>query len=606
MQSNRSPEKPWYTHAVVALLRDDVPHLSGIAPECVARDVDTLERRLAAEGESFLTKTLPLFGKAIDLALQGDCPLVTSSFKKRGRTALPAFLSALLRRVFKDDGWVRDVPCITSIRLLRQLCFMCKKVQKGYSDESLQKEVLDFIEVDNSLPANVSDLAGASRLLGCARAIIEFALRRLPRVPGNPSHGPGAVAGGENVVEKRALSVSYTDLEQAFRPIPWFRSYRDVTEDLDAFFSRPKQRFGLSRMAFVEKDSSGPRVIGLEPAEYMWCQQSIKDLLYAYIETHAPTAGHVNFTDQTINRELARDWSTFDTLDMSKASDRNSLALVETLFHRIPLWRYMLACRTPGTVLPDGTEFLYKKFAPMGSAVCFPVQALVYYALACASLHISCGMPLTLALQQVYVYGDDLIMPHGYFREVNKDFESVFLKFNMNKCCVSGRFRESCGLDAYDGVEVTPVRLKVVYCKSDADYPHVVEASNMLCAKGYRAAGLNLRQCALRIYPRLRQLNLPKSHREDLPILRWFSEPEDESVRYITRNSLTFVKGWKLQSSAIAASPAIQAACLRESLARGGPVGTLSPSSMRRFDLRYSGKLVKRRFSVIRELKRLP
>lgn len=322
-------EKPWYLSTIHAFLTHDVPRLSGLPAEALRRDIHTLDKRLSAEGESFLTKTLPAFGAAIDAALQGNVPLITTAFKKAGRgCALPAFLHGLTRRIFLDSGWVMERPCTTSIRLVRQLCFWCKKIQKGYSDESLQKAIHDFIEVDRNLP----DRGEIPRdgVLGCARAIMEDIFHDI-RIDFKPRHGPGAVASGDDVVGKRHWAVKFPELEAVFRPVPYFYTLGEIAEDPRIVTDRPVGS-NLSRTEFVEKDSSGPRTIGLEPAAYMWCQQSVKSAMYHHIERRSSAKGHVNFTDQEVNRNLTFDWEQFATLDMSKASDRNSLALVEELF----------------------------------------------------------------------------------------------------------------------------------------------------------------------------------------------------------------------------------------------------------------------------------
>lgn len=599
-----SLEKPWYISAIRAFLCSDVPRLTGIPVSSLARDFSTLERRLSTEGESFLTKTLPSLGKSIDIALQGKRPLLTTAFRKRRRSALPVFVQGLLRRVFLDDGWVRDRPCTTSIFCLRQLCFWCKKIEKGYSDESLQSTLEDVINIDQELPSH--DHRFSEREIRVAETIIRYVFKRcLKHVGAYPQHGPGAVSTGESVVEKRRFRRAFARLERVFRPIPTFFSLRDASEDPTRVTGRISCDYGLSRLAFVEKDSSGPRVIGLEPAEYQWCQQSVKNCLYRHIESHPITSGHVNFTDQSINRRLTANWADYDTLDMSKASDRNSFALVKQLFERTPVWPYLQASRTPGTVLPNGEILWFKKFAPMGSATCFPVQAMVYYALACAGLHIRGGFPLGLALRNVFVYGDDLVVPHGSFPYLKEVFESAYLRFNEDKCCTFGRFRESCGMDAYDGVDVTPVRMRKVYpSRSSIDLVPIVKHANSLAFRGLWASSFAFREAALKNFPNLRKLNLKTSPRSELPILYWYSVPEVETVQYRTSDSVTTVKGWTFRPFRLEVPEDVEGFCLRESLSRGGPVGSLHlnrGSVNRAVDAKYSGELRKRKFTVVRE-----
>jgi hypothetical protein len=63
-------------------------------------------------------------------------------------------------------------------------------------------------------------------------------------------------------------------------------------------------------------------------------------------------------------------------------------------------------------------------------------------------------------LQNVYVYGDDTLVPASVARDVMKLLEACSLKYNKNKCFIDGKFRESCGTDAFKGEIVTPLRVK--------------------------------------------------------------------------------------------------------------------------------------------------
>lgn len=592
-------EKPWYLHALSAFLADDVPRIAGIPPAALSRDVSTLEKRCAFEGEAFLMKTLPSFGKAIDLALQGNTPLDAPWFKKNHRgSSLPAFLQALTKRVFSQTGAVVASPCIVAIRLLRQICYWCKKIERGFSDESLQKASQDFIDVDQSLPSD-DDITGG-KLLGTARALIRALFAVGPDLSDlRPQHGPGAVANSDGVVGKRKLDRCYTSLERYFRPIPTFFSLANAAVNPQSITNRFVCEYGLSRTTFVEKDSSGPRTIGLEQAEYMWCQQALKRVLYAHIENSPFTRGHVNFTDQSINQKLTALWADYDTLDMSKASDRNSLALVKYLFSGTKILPYLLACRSPGTVLPNGRILWFKKFAPMGSAVCFPIEALVFWALAISSLHHQ-GVPLSVARRQVYVYGDDLIVPHGFFTQLDLDFRSVGLKFNESKCCVYGKFRESCGMDSYDGHNVTPIRLRKAYPTIDStSLIPVIKHANHLMLAGYWAASSAFRLAALRSYKSLRALKLPFSGRPDLPILYWLDYFNPETVKYFYSNGLTQIRGYTYKACTQRGTVSGEHSYLREALSHGGPVGSLRTSRKgveRVFDVPFRGSLVRRLF----------
>lgn len=597
-------EKPWYVSMIRELVLADFPISAGV-PACrFARDFKTIEQRLTHEGESFFTKTLPAFAKSFDLALQKRQPLIVRGFKRSSKNdARPAFLQGLLRLIFDASGWVMDDPCTKSIRLIRQLLLMCKKIEKGFSDELLRQAADDLIEVDQSLPS--IDTFVDRGVLWIGKSIVELIFRGIQNPLKHPAmrfaHGPGSVASGADPCEKRRFGTSYSTLESVFRPIPTFFSLRDAAEDPQRVYDRPKEKFGTSRIAFVEKDSSGPRVIGLEPAEYMWCQQGLKNLMYHHIETASIARGQINFTDQTVNRELTKDWENWETLDMSKASDRVSKDLVTFLFKDTALWPYLLASRTPQAELPDGRILFYKKFAPMGSAVCFPVEAVSFYALAVATL-MQRGYPQALALRKVFVYGDDIIVPTGSYGSLVTEFSKFGLKFNEDKSCVSGKFRESCGLDSFAGVDVTPVRLRHPYISSDSDLVSLVEFTNSMCKRGYWNSGLTMKAHVEEHLRRI-EVKLPESPRGDLPILSWYSD--QDTVRKTYKNGLTYVKGWSLGASRLACPPELEGFFLRESLSRGGPVGSIIATKqgpVRHLDRRFSACFRKRKHVLAPEV----
>lgn len=230
-------EKTWYISIIAKFLTGDCVRVIG-TPVAFARDVKTLRSRLAAEGESFLTKTLPALGRQIDTALSGTHPLHVTAFKKRrSGSAIPAFLQGLLCRVFDDDGKLKSAPCIQSIRLVRQLCYWVYKMERKYSEKSLRKAHQKFITTDASLPTG-NNLT-RSRDLVFAKALISSCLRKLRLDNLRPSHGPGAVAGRENTVTKRRLSRRFRKLERYFRPIPFWYSLRDVAQDISLILDNP-------------------------------------------------------------------------------------------------------------------------------------------------------------------------------------------------------------------------------------------------------------------------------------------------------------------------------------------------------------------------------
>lgn len=106
-----------------------------------------------------------------------------------------------------------------------------------------------------------------------------------------------------------------------------------------------------------------------------------------------------------------------------------------------------------------------RKFAAMGSALCFPVEAFMFYTIGMNAILRRRGLRPTqrnlLTLKGLlYVYGDDIICHQDEVAAVIEDLEYFGLKINASKSFRTGKFRESCGMDAYDGECVTPTYLR--------------------------------------------------------------------------------------------------------------------------------------------------
>jgi hypothetical protein len=115
----------------------------------------------------------------------------------------------------------------------------------------------------------------------------------------------------------------------------------------------------------------------------------------------------------------------------------------------------------------------------MGSALCFPMEAMVFLTTVFVGIERALNRPLTSQdvasmVGKVRVYGDDIIVPVEYVRHVIGALELFGFKVNTNKSFWNGKFRESCGGDFYDGMDVTPVRVRRMLPSSHADAQEVI------------------------------------------------------------------------------------------------------------------------------------
>jgi hypothetical protein len=145
---------------------------------------------------------------------------------------------------------------------------------------------------------------------------------------------------------------------------------------------------------------------------------------------------------------------------MKEASDRISESLVQVLFG--DHYKAFGCCRAQKVKVRVAghnkfdTVHDIHSYAPMGNATTFPVQSLVFWSICCASMQYH-GFHQPGA---AFVFGDDIIVPSSVAPQVCEDLESFGLVVNKEKSFMTGNFRESCGTDAFKGVNVTPVRWK--------------------------------------------------------------------------------------------------------------------------------------------------
>jgi hypothetical protein len=333
---------------------------------------------------------------------------------------------------------------------------MFYKLEIDYDAELVDSFLSAFVNTDKALPTAIATtdkyIVEAKRQI--ARVLCNtnpFAIR--------PRHGSGATACHTPNWDKWHSFRYFEKLDQVFPYSDhFFYSPTHLVDELEKMEMANSDVHPRARVCLVPKDARGPRVISCEPAELMYIQQGLMRLLFETLESHELTRSMINFTDQTINRALACSSSINNelaTLDLSEASDRVSLALVRALFPSN--WVIALeACRSEETELPSGQIVKLNKFAPMGSACCFPVEALTFWALASAAISIDHGVRYPV----VYVYGDDIIVDSKYAATVIRALESQNLLVNRSKSYIDGPFRESCGGDFFKGTEVTPVRLR--------------------------------------------------------------------------------------------------------------------------------------------------
>jgi len=226
------------------------------------------------------------------------------------------------------------------------------------------------------------------------------------------------------------------------------------------------------RVITVPKTLKTPRIIAIEPTAMQYSQQALFRSLRESLNEDGFLREVIGIDDQDPNRILAARGSLsgdLATLDLSEASDRVSNQHVRVLLEDFPeLLRAVDACRSRKADVPGHGVLRLAKFASMGSALCFPIEAMVF--LTIIFLGIEQELNTTLSRRQliklfggrVRVFGDDLIVPSDYVLSVVDELHTFGHVVNIGKSFWVGRFRESCGREYYDGHDVSIVKVREV------------------------------------------------------------------------------------------------------------------------------------------------
>jgi len=488
--------------------------------KCVAdvsdlRDLETIRSRVKGEGLSFLTITLPNFCKDFErsLAVGFIDSTLFAGFSKAKGGSIPAFLQGMTSRIFDREtgrmfenedtpsnirGDSSDVPTI--VESVRQLCCTFKKVEIECTPARVAFALESFVSIEQSLGTFSIPDEDRTQFLGVSSCLWGAMVADFSASNCVPRHGPGATAEHLSGNRKYQWLYWHDRLEPYFPIID--NGYPLGTpcdsRELEMVSIVPEDQEQPVRVVTVPKTLKSPRIIAIEPCCMQFVQQGIRDYLYEKLESSRMTAGHVNFRDQSINQKLAivaSKTGQYATIDLSDASDRVPRSLALEMFRSSPeIQASIEACRSTSAQLPDGRIISpLKKFASMGSALCFPIEAMYFYTICVVALLAHSDLPITLenvykVSRKLYVYGDDIIVPTYAANTVLDYLQKYNCKVNSNKTFVSGSFRESCGVDAFSGYQVTPVYLRRMRPENRQQASQIISwvaTANLFYLKGY-------------------------------------------------------------------------------------------------------------------------
>lgn len=508
----------------------DVASSCAISASEVVRDSERLRTRVKHRGLGSLTLDLPhldtlLLSLLENSSVRFEGPL---SVRRSKRDVRPRFLNAFWSLICDSNGCLLNEPDVDAIIAIRQLSCFFKKLQVSCSPKRVDDAVKEYYEIESTLQRSVLDwslddlpddtacsFSGSFRVLGRVDLFgssggtslkdVQF-LRRLDKVSGVLlselgyfdsmsedstetgffKHGKGAVSNIKSKDYKYSFPYWSNKLE-GFFPYDWCSG-----DTLGSYAKSQKE--SPSALLSVPKTAKAPRLIASEPVEHQWCQQKIATWL-TYRVNNTLIGRFVAIQDQTLSQRMVAQASidrSLSTLDLSSASDRVTCRHIEALCRSNPqLLRAFHAVRT--RVLEDRTtkrdNLKLQKFATMGSALTFPVQCIFFLCVALASAGAHDRKSIIKLIGSVRVFGDDIIIPTHAYDDCVYYLTFLGLKVNKAKSFSLGYFRESCGMDAWRGFDVTPVKPKHLVAGAALVTQSLIDTSNNLFKKGFwRAA----------------------------------------------------------------------------------------------------------------------
>jgi hypothetical protein len=351
---------------------------------------------------------------------------------------------------------------------VRQFCYLSHKIERECTDARIEAAFSQFVRTDEELvglPGRISPerlitfKRTANRLFGDMFSRLETIVANFDLIP---KHGPGAVAERKSQKDRRSYDYWTQRLEGVF---PRWRYTSNACPPSFGTELVPVEDEIPVRVISVPKTQATPRIIAIEPSAMQYAQQGLKREIYEYVG-RGPLSGIMGFQDQERNQVLAQAASIqghLGTLDLSEASDRVHWFLVRSMLERWPhLWDYVWATRSHRAQVPGWGVIPLQKFASMGSALTFPLEAMVFTTLALCGMEDGLKKRFTVRELpgQLSVYGDDIIVPVDAIDHVVDWLEHFGAKVNRTKSFWKGNFRESCGAEYYRGIDVSVVRLR--------------------------------------------------------------------------------------------------------------------------------------------------
>ena len=435
----------------------------------VTREINSVRSMLSKGGTRALLSYLQKHHEVLLHYLKYDAIVPTNV--KHDSDGFPVFLNALWRGLLGGD----TLLCVTDLRQATSL------IRKWAEEEVSADDAVDSFK--NRMTAKTATCID----------VVDRISKHLPSIIGNDdfetcASWPAVTSGAraeKTPVLQRIDTLQWVPCPEIFRK--------------DGFticgWGAPRS----NRLVPVPKDWSKPRLVFAEPSPSMNLQQLLRLFLESKVERYT---NRISFRDQNMQRQSLRR-AHRASIDLSDASDHLSSTVIWRFLRKYPKLRSALFWARSQRTQIGGDAILLRCFGTMGNATTFPVMSIFLACLAREAEDITRsytgyhGVPST-------VFGDDIVCDDVIAGTVLELLRSVGLVPNQRKTFIACRFRESCGLDLFDEVDITPMYVKYVRSTCAADVCRLVKYSNAAYYRGYwhladRLASLTARPLSVNV-----------------------------------------------------------------------------------------------------------
>lgn len=345
-------------------------------------------------------------------------------------------------------------------------------------------DIRRFLDCQRDLLSRASDLANLplTSVDVEVRQLLHQVLCGYSSAEFKPRIGPGAVFEGLSALQKWRHLTMFDDGLWARMGVESYRSgVHHLSDDPSLTEGDVAFTISLAKIVAVPKSMWEYRVITVPGNHEAYGQQGQRSKLFSCL-SNCHLTRHINLVDQIKQQLHARSASVHGDMATLDLTDASNYVLKEQVRRVFPsdVSADLQKTWAEGLVVPELLKKEYGAAVPlvsydgMGNATTFIVEVLMFWAYCQV---IACRCVPERERRPVYVYGDDIIVDYRAVGAIAEEFTRLGWKLNQKKSfsLAGGVFRESCGLHAWRGHDVTPVRFH--------GYSDSVEDGLAVCAK---------------------------------------------------------------------------------------------------------------------------